>query len=263
MAWLYNFFVTYLRPTLDVFILAFLIYQVYKTLLQNRVLQVVRGILAIVTLYALAFILKLDTLLWILNKLGNAFIIIIAIVFQSEIKSFFIKVGQSHIFTARRRIVGTEVETILTAAKLLSSARRGALIVFTRQSGLKDIIDTGTVLNADISSSLILTVFGKDTALHDGAMIISGKKIVAAGCLLPLSEQKGINASFGTRHRAALGTAESSDAVVLVVSEETGAISLAFSSKIYYDLQEDELKNMLNSLVVQGMVKFEEQEADK
>lgn len=259
---LYDMYLTYFRPVLDIFLLSFIIYQIYKILLQNKVLPVIKGIVAILTLYAFAFMLRLETMLWLLNKLANGFIIIMAIVFQQEIKSFFLKVGQSRMFSGRRRIIGTEVETIISAAQILSTMKRGCLLVFERQANLRNFIDSGTVINADISSSLIITIFGKDTALHDGAAIISGKKIVSAGCLLPLSEQKGIRKSFGTRHRAALGITEKTDAVVLVVSEETGAVSLAYNSNLYYNLPEEELKSRLNSLVVLGNPELADEEAD-
>ena len=191
-----SFFTTYIRPFLDVVVLAFLIYQVYRILLQNNALPAIKGVVVAAALYAVAFILKLDTILWILNRLAGAFIIIVVVIFQSEIRNFFIRVGQSRFLQRRHRTIGTEIESVVSAAEILASMKRGALVVFSRQTGLKNIIDTGTILNADISSSLIVTIFGKDTALHDGAIIISGKKIVAAGCFLPLSEQKGIRKSF-------------------------------------------------------------------
>ena len=162
-----SFFTTYIRPFLDVVVLAFLIYQIYKILLQNKALPAIKGVVAAAALYALAYILKLDTILWILNRLAGALIIIVAIIFQSEIRNFFIKLGQSRFLQRRHRTIGTEVESVVSAAEILSSMKRGALVVFARQTGLKNIIDTGTVLNADISSSLIVTIFGKDTALHD------------------------------------------------------------------------------------------------
>jgi diadenylate cyclase len=115
--------------------------------------------------------------------------------------------------------------------------------------GIKNIVDTGTRLNADLTSSLVLTIFGYDTTLHDGAVVIDSGKILAAGCFLPLSEQLDIRRSFGTRHRAALGLAEETDAAVLVVSEETGAISLAYESNLYYDLSAREVKARLRELL--------------
>lgn len=212
----------------------------------------VKGMVIMIIIYAFAFIFKLETLLWVFNKLGTVFIVGIIIIFQPEIRNFFLKAGQIDFSGRRKRSKATEIDSILNAAEILSTMRRGCIIVFIRNTGFKSIIETGTLLNADISSALILTVFGKDTPLHDGAMLISGKKIIASGCFLPLSEQSDIKQSFGTRHRAALGTAESTDAVVLVVSEETGAMSLAYNSNIYYDLKSDEIKNRLEQLVVLG-----------
>ena len=127
--------------------------------------------------------------------------------------------------------------------------RRGALIVFPRTVGIKNIIDSGTRLNAELSTSLILSIFGHDTPLHDGAVIIQGGKIIAASCFLPLSEQADIRRSFGTRHRAALGLAEESDALVVIVSEETGAISLAYNANLYYDLSLEEMKRNLKQIL--------------
>ena len=135
------------------------------------------------------------------------------------------------------------------AAEILSKQRRGMLAVFMRHTKLDDIAKTGTKINADLSSSLLVTIFKFDTPLHDGAVIIHGDKILAAGCLLPLSEQYDIKKTFGTRHRASLGLAETTDAVVLVVSEETGAISLSYDSKLHYDLSMQELTKTLVALL--------------
>ena len=121
------------------------------------------------------------------------------------------------------------------------------LVVFTRRTGLKDVAVTGTEINALVSSSMLITIFGHDTPLHDGAVLIQNDKIIAAGCFLPLSEQYDIKKTFGTRHRAALGLSEQTDAVVLVVSEETGALSLAYDSKLYYDLSREQIIKTLTS----------------
>ena len=138
---LVSFFTTYVRPFLDVVVLAFLIYQVYKILLQNNALPAIKGVVAAEALYALAYIFQLDTILWILNRRAGALIIIVAIIFQSEIRNFFIKVGQSRFLQSRHRTIGTEVESVVSAAEILSSMKRGALVVFSRQTGLKNIID--------------------------------------------------------------------------------------------------------------------------
>ena len=130
---------------------------------------------------------------------------------------------------------------------MLSKQKRGMLVVFEKKQNLKDLLDTGTKLNADLSSSLLVTIFGHDTPLHDGATIIQNRKILAAGCFLPLSKQHDIMKTFGTRHRAAIGVTEETDAIVLVVSEETGAISLSYDSKLYYDLTMEQLTKTLEA----------------
>ena len=132
---------------------------------------------------------------------------------------------------------------------MLSKQKRGMLAVFMRHTKMDDILQSGTKLNADLSSSLLVTIFGMDTPLHDGACFIQGGKLIAAGCFLPLSEQYDIKKTFGTRHRAALGLSEISDAVVLVVSEETGAMSLAYDSKLHYDLSATEITKILENLL--------------
>lgn len=136
------------------------------------------------------------------------------------------------------------------------------LLVFSRKTSLKEFIDSGTKLNADISSSLIVTIFGHDTPLHDGAVIVSGDKIVAAGCFLPLSMQQDIKKTFGTRHRAALGLSEITDSIILIVSEETGAMSLAYDSKIYYDLNSSDIKTQLSMLLTDYQDSVSQETAD-
>ena len=142
---------------------------------------------------------------------------------------------------------------MLNAAEVLAGRKRGALVVFSRKTGLKNIIDTGTRVNADLSSALILTIFGHDGPLHDGASVVTDGRLIAAGCFLPLSNQPDIRRSFGTRHRAALGMAEETDAVVLAVSEETGALSLAYDGSIFYDLNEEEIRRRLHELMGLGL----------
>ena len=132
---------------------------------------------------------------------------------------------------------------------MLSKQKRGMLAVFIRHTKVDNYMQSGTRLNADLSSNLLVTIFGMDTPLHDGACFIQGGKLVAAGCFLPLSEVYDIKKTFGTRHRAALGLSELTDAVVLVVSEETGAISLAYDSKLHYDLSMTELTKTLENLL--------------
>jgi diadenylate cyclase len=184
--------------------------------------------------------------------LGPGLFIAIAIIFQPELRKIFIRLGQGDLFRPDTRPHIGQLEAVVTAAELLSQQRRGILVVFPRKINVKNILDTGTRQNADISSSLIVAVFEIYGPLHDGAMDIQNNRITAAGCFLPLSEQQDIRKSFGTRHRAALGMSEQSDAVVLVVSEETGAISLAYDSRLYYDLSSLEITRKLKDLLDRG-----------
>lgn len=238
-----------LRPALDILILSFIIYQIYQILVQTRAIQLVKGAFLMALIYVLAFFLELSTLLWILNGLATVLVIIIAIVFQPELRNIFTAIGRGEWLRFQGRGAPYQLESVLNAVEVLSGRQRGALIVFSRQVGLKNIIETGTKLNADITSSLILTIFGHDTPLHDGAIILQGRKMLSAGSFLPLSEQSDIRRSFGTRHRAALGLAEETDAVVVIVSEETGAISLAYDANLYYDLSVDEVRSTLRRLL--------------
>ena len=199
--------------------------------------------------YAAAYILKLNTVLWLLNIIAPGLIIAFAVIFQPEIRKLFLKIGQSRWFAFGSRSKHTYVDSVLVAAEMLSKQKRGMLAVFIRHTKVDNYMQSGTRLNADLSSNLLVTIFGMDTPLHDGACFIQGGKLVAAGCFLPLSEVYDIKKTFGTRHRAALGLSELTDAVVLVVSEETGAISLAYDSKLHYDLSMTELTKTLENLL--------------
>ncbi|MFP4363437.1 MAG: diadenylate cyclase CdaA [Spirochaetia bacterium] len=223
-------------PILDILILSMLIYQGYKILVKTRAVQLVKGAFFILLIYLFAFLLNLETMLWILNMLAPGMVIGIAIVFQPELRKIFTRIGQGDWFRLSSSTKTAHLDSVLNSIEVLSGRKRGCLIVFARSVGLKNIIDTGTMLNAELTSSLILTIFGHDTPLHDGALLVQNGKLIAAGCFLPLSEQSDIRKSFGTRHRAALGLAEESDAIILIVSEETGAISLAYDANLYYDL---------------------------
>ena len=243
---------TTIQPVLDITVLAFLLYVGYGILVKTQAIQLLKGTISLLIIYAIAFLLKLNTLLWLLNILAPGILIGVAIVFQPELRKIFLKIGQSDWLRIGKRSKHSHLESVLTTADILSNRRRGMLAVFVRRNTLKDIAETGTRLNADLSSSLLVTVFGHDTPLHDGAAIIQGGRIIAAGCFLPLSEQQDIRKTFGTRHRAALGLSEETDAVILVVSEETGAISLAYDSKLYYDLSPAEITRQLEDLLDLG-----------
>ncbi|MFQ3547752.1 MAG: DNA integrity scanning protein DisA nucleotide-binding domain protein [Termitinemataceae bacterium] len=159
------------------------------------------------------------------------------------------RLGQGDIFHINEKQRLGQIDVAITAAELLSKQKRGALLVFPRKINVRTFVQPGTMLNAELSSSLIVTIFAYDGPLHDGALLIENGLIVEAGCYLPLSEQQNISKSFGTRHRAALGISEATDAVVLVVSEETGAISIAVEGRLYYDLSPLEAQRMMKKLL--------------
>lgn len=256
-----EFYGTFVRPALDILVLAFLLYKVWQILVRTQAVQLVKGALFMAALYAASFFLSLETLTWILKILAPGLVIALAIVFQPELRKIFMRIGQGRFFRTGRKPRSTQLESVLNAAEVLASRRRGALIVFSRSVGLKNIVDTGTRLDALISSSLVVTVFGHDTPLHDGAMVLADGRIVAAGCFLPLSEQQDIRRSFGTRHRAALGLSEESDAVILVVSEETGALSLAYDAKLHYNLSPSLIQRRLSALLDFPEMEVSEEEA--
>jgi diadenylate cyclase len=239
----------FVRPIPDVLLLAFLLYKAYDLLLKTQAAQLLKGASFLAIIYGLAIVFRLSTLEWLLRTLAPGLLVIIAIVFQPELRKLIIRLGQGELFRPDIRPRLGQLEAVVTAAEILSRKRRGMLVVFARRVNIKNIIETGTRLNADISSSLIVTIFEYDTPLHDGAIIIHNNHIAAASCLLPLSEQSNIKKSFGTRHRAALGMSEQSDVVILVVSEETGAMSLVFDGKIYYDLSTFEITRKLKELL--------------
>jgi diadenylate cyclase len=240
-----------IRPLLDIGITSVILYRLYINIARTSAVQILRIVIITGCIYAAAYILQLNTLLWILDHILIAVIFIIAIIYQPELRRAFTRTWSrgGRLFRFGSQTSQEQIETIINALVVLSSKRRGALIVFPRKLGIRGIVDTGTRLNADLSSALILTLYDHNTPLHDGAAIVQSGKIVSAGCFLPLSEQADIRRSFGARHRAALGMAEDTDAVVLCVSEETGSISLAYNANLYYDLQPETAKRMIIALL--------------
>lgn len=258
-----NWFIDYwlfrdiIRPIVDVLIITVILYQIYKILVQTKTMHLVKGILSVFILYLFALVFKIDTVLWVMKNLTQVLMMAIVVVFQPELRKIFTKIGVSGLFNMRGRVTSSNIDSAVSAAHVLAERNRGALIVFSRSMNLKGIIETGTTINADVTTSLIISLFEYDTPLHDGAIVIGGNKIVAAGCFLPLSKQEDIKQSFGTRHRAALGLSEESDAIVLIASEETGALSIAYESNIYYDLPLTEVTYILNKIQSSGSLELE------
>jgi diadenylate cyclase len=259
MEWIARFTSMYDRvsPVLDVLLLAFLFYKTYDLLLKTQAAQLIRGAVFLALVYGTAVLFRLNTLEWLLRSVAPGLLIAVAVVFQPELRRIFIRLGQGELFRADSKPRLGLLEAVVTAAEILSSEKRGMLVVFSRRVNIRTIIETGTRLNAEISSSLLVTIFEFDTPLHDGAVVIQNNRIVSAGCILPVSEQSNIKKSFGTRHRAALGMSEQSDAVILVVSEETGAISIAYDGQIFYDLSTIEITRKIRDYMGSGSKKEE------
>lgn len=242
--------VNIIKMTVQVFILTVAYYYIYISLAQNMAQQMLKSLIAYACLYIVFSVSQLTVLRDFLSTAFLPYCVFLVVLYQPELRRTFAPgfAKRNRFFRIGAQTSSEQIDSILKACQHLVQTRRGALIVFPRRVPIKNIIDSGTKINADISSALITTVFDHDTALHDGAMIIQGSKIVAAGCYLPLSGQTEIRESFGTRHRAALGMAEESDAVVLIVSEETGAVSLAYNGSLYYQLSSDVIKSTLLAL---------------
>lgn len=248
-----------LSDLLDILIVGFLIYKTIQILRETRAVQLVKGIVIFAAVYFGARIFRLDTLSFILNIVVNYGVIALIIVFQPELRSVLEKLGRNKLFSKFIRpgaAVGdetanrTSLKQLIRAVVSMSRARTGALIVFEMETMLGDIINTGTVLNADIRQDLIQNIFFNKAPLHDGAMVIRGFRIHAAGCFLPLSQNHDISRDLGTRHRAALGITENSDALALVVSEETGSISIMHNGQMTRDLTEEDLTIILEQYLL-------------
>jgi len=216
---------------LDILFLSYIFYRLLLLIKGTRAVQVLLGILFIGSVMAVSIYLKLETTSWLLSNFWSAGLVILVIIFQPDIRSALAQLGSGRLthFFMREEI--TAIKEIIAAVKEASLKRIGILIVVEQETGLKDIIEKGVKINGEISSELLLTIFSPKTLLHDGAVVISGSKIIAAACPLPSTESPVISKYMGMRHRAAIGISEVSDALVIVVSEETGEISITHNGK--------------------------------
>ncbi len=222
---------------LDILVIAFIIYKAIGFLRETRAGQLVKGLFILFVLYVISDWLELMTLQWILSKVMDSVIIAAAVIFQPELRRILENVGKTkfsreHFFEDKENTVVEAIDKIGKAAGFMAEKKIGALIVFERVTQLGEIVNTGTLIDATASVSMVNNIFFPKSPLHDGAMIVREGRILAAGCILPLTQNDNLNSQLGTRHRAAIGMSENSDAVVLVVSEETGAISIAVGGKI-------------------------------
>jgi len=235
---------------LDIALVAISVYFVLRLVRGTRAVQLIKGLLVLGALIVLTKTLQLFTFNWMLKQALLPGVIALIILFQPELRLALEQIGRGHIFGAglismQREQITRLVDESVLSARQLSRERIGALLVIEREVGLNDVIQTGRRIDAVASADLLRTIFYPGTPLHDLAAVIRGERIVAAGCLLPLTERRDVRGLLGTRHRAALGLSETTDAAVIVVSEETGAISLAVDGRLYSNLTPDVLKQRL------------------
>ena len=225
---------------IDILVMAFIIFKALEFLRDTRAGQLVKGIIMLIAIYFVADWLELATIQWLLKTIVSSVIIVAAVIFQPELRRILEKVGRTgfkttQLLDGKQDAIVTTIEKVTRAAGTMQDQKIGALIVFEGKTQLGEIINTGTIIDAKPSASMINNIFFPKSPLHDGAMIIRDGRIYAAGCILPLTQRDDISSNLGTRHRAAIGMTENSDAVVLVVSEETGVISIVSNGQITRD----------------------------
>ena len=233
-----------INDIVDILIVALVLYKLFMLIKETRAEQLTKGIFALFIFTQLSEWLELYTINWILKQVMTIGSLAILIMFQPELRRALEHLGRSRLltksfFNVEEDEINVIADELVNAIASLSRQKIGALIVFENKTGLNEIIETGTYIDGELSSGLLINIFIPNTPLHDGAVIIKGGKIKAAGCFLPLTDNKSLSRSLGTRHRAALGISERSDALTVVVSEETGAISTAENGKIarYLDIK--------------------------
>ena len=235
---------------LDILIVTFLIYKVLSLSRSRSSSRIIKAVVLLLVLSYVSEVLKLYALNYVISKVIEVGIIALVVVFQPELRRVMERLGGSTIRTillpkSRSTDSLTTVQASVAACRAMAAQRVGALIVFERESKLDEYFESGTVVNADVSDQLLKNIFFPKAALHDGAVIIRNDRIAAAGCVLPLTENTNLNGDLGTRHRAALGISEKSDAVVVVVSEETGVISCAIGGRMRRYLTPENLERLL------------------
>ena len=238
---------------IDIIVVSYIFYKGYSLIKDSRAEQLLKGIILIVILIPISGALQLTMLNWILNKTMVIGVLSLVIIFQPEIRRALEQLGRTafiekHVFVDEGTL-NRVVNEIVVAVDNLSKTKTGALIVIEQDTGLAEIINTGTRLDAIVSSALLENIFVVNTPLHDGATIIRNDKIAASGCFLPLTNNNDLNKKLGTRHRAGLGISEISDALVIIVSEETGTISLAVNGKLTRNYEKEVLRDIIVRII--------------
>ncbi len=244
---------------IDVCIIAFIIYHILLLIRGTRAAQMLTGILIVVAAFLLSSIVPLTTLNWAMNKFYSSFIIILIILFQDDIRHVLSRMGKkSFIPGADSLSSGQILDEITRAAASLATKRIGALIVLERNIILSRYVEIGTLLDARVSKELMMSIFHPSSPIHDGAAIIQRGRISAAGCFLPLTKDENLDPNWGTRHRAAIGISQETDAVVVLISEEGASISLVVDGRISRKMDPKDLRKSLTDLLSQDQEKAED-----
>lgn len=238
----------YIKDVVDILIVTYIIYHLILLVRGTRAIQLLKGILVLVLIWAVSTWFDLYTLKWLMNQMFTFGVLAIFIIFQPELRRGLEQLGRGKLFgrtAAEDEEFSKEIGDIIKAVNYLSRRKIGALLVFERNTGLNEYTESGIPMQSMISSELLINIFIPNTPLHDGAVIVQNRRIAAAACYLPLSENPFISKELGTRHRAAIGISEVADAVSVVVSEETGQISLAIEGQVVRDINEESLISKL------------------
>lgn len=251
-----NFKSISITDIVEIIIIAFLLYHVMVWIKNTRAWVLFKGIIVVLVFLMIAAIFQMNTILWLAEKLVNIAAIALVIIFQPELRNVLERLGRKNFLTALfgfefqrsgvRRFSEKTVNDMVKACYEMGKVKTGALIVVEREMQLNEYVRTGIMLDSIVSSQLLINIFEHNTPLHDGAIIVRGDRVVSATCYLPLSDNMELSKELGTRHRAAVGISEVSDSLTIVVSEETGAVSLAMDGTLYRNIDADFLKSKLN-----------------
>ena len=238
-----------LQDAIDILLIAFVIYRIIDLIRGTRAVQMLIGLAVVFLTFLSSQYFELYTLNWILDNFLSSILLVIVVIFQDDIRRALTQVGTPRFFGTEPGIQQEDLEEIVRAAVSLASKRIGALIVMQREVGLNQYIEVGTRLDARVSKELINSIFLPTSPIHDGALIIQHGRIIAAGCFLPLTTNPHVSKTLGTRHRAAIGLTEETDAIVVVISEEEGAISMVREGRITRNVDAGTLRSTLQKLL--------------